>query len=81
MFLLDRIELWGDKEDYDMIFNEFKTAFCKKHKGNWTDKQIKESLENELEIAFDFKDYRNIWDKDLVLFIRMWICLYESRGN
>ena len=30
MFLLDRIEE-EDKEYYDKIFNEYKTAFCKQH--------------------------------------------------
>ena len=54
MFLLDRIEK-EDKEYYDRIFNEYKTAFRKQHNYQWTDEQIREHLENELEIAYDFK--------------------------
>lgn len=54
MWLLDRIEE-KDKEHYDKIFNEFKTAFLKKFGCDWTDEQIRERLENELEIAYDFK--------------------------
>lgn len=54
MFLLDQIEE-KDKEYFDKIFNEFKTAFLKKFECDWTDEQIRERLENELEIAYDFK--------------------------
>lgn len=68
MFLLDQIEE-KDKEYYDKIFNEFKTAFLKKFKCDWTDEQIRERLENELEIAYDFKaDFVNeLNDDDLIL--------------
>lgn len=68
MFLLDRIEE-EDKEYYDKIFNEFKTAFLKKFECDWTDEQIRERLENELEIAYDFKaDFVNeLNDDDLIL--------------
>lgn len=54
MFLLDQIEE-KDKEYYDKIFNEYKTAFLKKFRCDWTDEQIRERLENELKIAYDFK--------------------------
>ena len=54
MFLLDRIEE-EDKEYYDKIFNEYKTAFRKQHQYNWTDEQIREHLENNLEYDYGFK--------------------------
>ena len=54
MFLLDQIEE-KDKEYYDKIFNEYKTAFRKQHNYQWTDEQIREHLENNLESAYDFK--------------------------
>ena len=68
MWLLDRIEE-KDKEYYDKIFNEYKTAFLKKFRCDWTDEQIRERLENELEIAYDFKaDFVNeLNDDDLIL--------------
>jgi len=54
MFLLDRIEE-EDKEYYDKIFNEYKTAFRKQHNYQWTDEQIREHLENNLEYDYGFK--------------------------
>lgn len=68
MWLLDRIEE-EDKEYFDKIFNEFKTAFLKKFGCDWTDEQIRERLENELEIAYDFKaDFvYELNDEDLIL--------------
>ena len=54
MFLLDQIEE-KDKEYYDKIFNEYKTAFRKQHNYHWTDEQIREHLENNLENDYDFK--------------------------
>lgn len=54
MWLLDRIEE-KDKEYYDKIFNEYKTAFLKQHNYHWTDEQIREHLENNLENDYDFK--------------------------
>ena len=54
MFLLDQIEE-KDKEYYDKIFNEYKTAFLKKFKNNWDDEAIREHLKQELEFAYDFK--------------------------
>ena len=39
MWLLDRIEE-KDKEYYDKIFNEYKTAFLKKFKNNWDDEGL-----------------------------------------
>lgn len=68
MFLLDQIEE-KDKEYYDKIFNEYKTAFCKQHNYHWTDKEIREHLENSLESAYDFKaDFVNeLNDDDLIL--------------
>lgn len=78
MWLLDRLEAW-DKENYNKVFNKFKTVVCKKHKGNLTNKQIRECLENELEKEFDFEHYHNLWTDDLTFFVMMWIDLYESR--
>ena len=68
MFLLDQIEE-KDKEYYDKIFNEYKTAFRKQHNYHWTDKEIREYLENSLESAYDFKaDFVNeLNDDDLIL--------------
>jgi len=68
MRLLDQIEE-KDKEYYDKIFNEYKTAFCKQHNYHWTDEQIREHLENNLEDAYDFKaDFVNeLNDDDLIL--------------
>ena len=68
MFLLDQIEE-KDKEYYDKIFNEYKTAFRKQHNYHWTDKEIREHLENSLESAYDFKaDFVNeLNDDDLIL--------------
>ena len=68
MFLLDQIEE-KDKEYYDKIFNEYKTAFRKQHYYHWTDKEIREHLENSLESAYDFKaDFVNeLNDDDLIL--------------
>ena len=68
MFLLDQIEE-KDKEYYDNIFNEYKTAFLKQHNYHWTDKEIREYLENSLESAYDFKaDFVNeLNEDDLIL--------------
>ncbi len=68
MWLLDQIEE-KDKEYYDKIFNEYKNAFLKKFRCDWTDEQIRERLENELEIAYDFKaDFVNeLNEDDLIL--------------
>ena len=56
MFLLDRIEE-EDKEYYDKIFNEYKTAFLKTNHDCRvpTDEELKEYLETSLESAYDFK--------------------------
>ena len=54
MWLLDRIEE-ENKEYYDRIFNEYKTAFLKKFGCDWTDEQIRKYLETSLESAYDFK--------------------------
>ena len=54
MWLLDQIEE-KDKEYYDKIFNEYKTAFLKKFRNDWNDKDIREHLKQELEFAYDFK--------------------------
>lgn len=74
MWLADRYSLLDlieekDKEYYDRIFNEYKTAFRKKFKCDWTDEQIRERLENELDIAYEFKaDFvNNLNDDDLIL--------------
>ena len=77
MWLLDRLEAW-DKENYDKIFNEFKTVVCKKYKGNLTNKQIRERLENVLKIKFDFEHYHKLRDDDLTLCVMIWIDLYDS---
>ena len=68
MFLLDQIEE-KDKEYYDKIFNEYKTAFRKQHNYHWTDEEIREHLENNLESAYDFKaDFVNeLNEGDLIL--------------
>ena len=64
MFLLDRIEE-EDKEYYDKIFNEYKTAFRKQPNYQWTDEQIREHLKNCLESAYDFKaDFVNELDEE-----------------
>ena len=56
MFLLDRIEE-EDKEYYDRIFNEYKTAYLKMYNNCRvpTDEELKEYLETSLESAYDFK--------------------------
>lgn len=54
MWLLDRIEE-EDKEYYDRIFNEYKTAFLKQDNYHWTDDEIREYLETQLELAIEFK--------------------------
>ena len=56
MFLLDRIEE-EDKECYDKIFNEYKTAFLKTNHDCRvpTDEELKEYLEARLETAYKFK--------------------------
>ena len=56
MFLLDRIEK-EDKEYYDKIFNEYKTAYLKMYNNCRvpTDEELKEYLETSLESAYDFK--------------------------
>ena len=66
--LLDRIEE-TDKEYYDKIFNEYKTAFRKQHNYHWTDEDIREHLKQELEFAYGFKaDFFNeLNDDDLIL--------------
>ena len=67
MFLLDRIEK-EDKEYYDRIFNEYKTAFRKQHNYQWTDEQIREHLKNSLEFVYGFKqDFVNELDEDDVI--------------
>lgn len=70
MWLLDQIEE-KDKEYYDKIFNEYKTAFRKAYDKHctWTDEEIREHLENSLETAYDFKaDFVNeLNDDDLIL--------------
>ena len=68
MWLLDQIEE-KDKEYYDKIFNEYKTAFLKQHNYHWTDEQIREHLKIYLEDAYDFKaDFvYELNDDDLIL--------------
>jgi len=68
MWLLDQIEE-KDKEYYDKIFNEYKTAFRKQYNYQWTDEQIREHLENNLEYNYGFKqDFVNeLNDDDLIL--------------
>lgn len=68
MWLLDRIEE-KDKEYYDKIFNEYKTAFRKQHNYHWTDEEIRENLKIYLEDAYEFKaDFVNeLNDDDLIL--------------
>ena len=58
-----------DKEYYDKIFNEYKTAFLKKFKNDWDDESIREHLKQELEFAYEFKaDFFNeLNDDDLIL--------------
>ena len=70
MWLLDRIEKEEkeDKEYYDKIFNEFKTAFLKKFRYDWTDEQIRAYLEDELELAYEFKaDFVNELSADYLI--------------
>ena len=70
MWLLDRIEE-EDKEYYDRIFNEYKTAYLKMYNDCRvpTDEELKEYLETRLETAYDFKaDFVNeLNDDDLIL--------------
>ena len=68
LWLLDQIEE-RDKEYYDKIFNEYKTAFLKKFKNDWDDESIREHLKQELEFAYEFKaDFFNeLNDDDLIL--------------
>ena len=70
MFLLDRIEE-EDKEYYDRIFNEYKTAYLKMHNNCRvpSDEELKEYLETSLESAYDFKaDFvYELNDDDLIL--------------
>ena len=56
MFLLDRIEK-ENKEYYDKIFNEYKTAFRKRYDKHctYTNAEIREYLEARLETAYKFK--------------------------
>lgn len=68
MWLLDQIEE-KDKEYYDKIFNEYKTAFRKRYSYHWTDEEIRKHLENSLENDYEFKyDFVNqLNDDDLIL--------------
>lgn len=68
MWLLDRIEE-EDKEYYDKIFNEYKTAFLKNFEYDWTDEEIRAHLENALESAYEFKaDFvYELNDDDLII--------------
>ena len=70
MWLLDRIEE-EDKEYYDRIFNEYKTAYLKMYNDCRvpTDEELREYLETRLETAYDFKaDFVNeLNDDDLIL--------------
>ena len=70
MFLLDQIEE-KDKEYYDKIFNEYKTAFRKRYDKHctYTDAEIREYLETRLETAYDFKaDFvYELNDEDLIV--------------
>lgn len=70
MWLLDRIEE-EDKEYYDRIFNEYKTAFLKTNYDCRvpTDEELKEYLETRLETTYDFKaDFVNeLNDDDLIV--------------
>lgn len=66
MFLLDRIEE-EDKEYYDKIFNEYKTAFRKRYDKHctYTNAEIREHLKNSLEYVYGFKqDFVNELDED-----------------
>ena len=54
MWLLNQIEK-KDKEYYDKIFNEYKTALLKKFKNDLDDEDIREHLKQELEFAYEFK--------------------------
>lgn len=70
MWLLDQIEE-KDKEYYDKIFNEYKTAFLKTNHDCRvpTDEELKEYLEARLETAYKFKAdfvYEQDYD-DLIL--------------
>lgn len=70
MWLLDQIEE-KDKEYYDKIFNEYKTAFRKRYDKHctYTDAEIREYLETRLETAYDFKaDFvYELNDEDLIV--------------
>ena len=70
MWLLDRIEE-EDKEYYDKIFNEYKTAYLKMYNDCRvpTDEELKEYLETKLETAYEFKaDFvYELNDDDLIL--------------
>ena len=70
MLLLDRIEE-KDKEYYDKIFNEYKTAYCKAYGKHctFTDEEIREHLENNLEYDYGFKQdfVFELNDDDLIL--------------
>ena len=66
MWLLDRIEE-KDKEYYDRIFNEYKTAFRKRYDKHctYTNAEIREHLKNSLEYVYGFKqDFVNELDED-----------------
>lgn len=67
-WLLDQIEE-KDKEYYDKIFNEYKTAFLKKFKNDLDDKDIREHLAQELEFAYGLKaDFvHELNEDDLIL--------------
>ena len=68
MWLLNQIEK-KDKEYYDKIFNEYKTAILKKFKNDWDDESIREHLKQELEFAYGLKaDFFNeLNEDDLIL--------------
>lgn len=70
MWLLDQIEE-KDKEYYDKIFNEYKTAFRKRYDKHctYTDAEIREHLVNNLENDYDFKAnfVNELNDDDLIL--------------
>lgn len=71
MWLLDQIEE-KDKEYYDRIFKEYKTAYCKAYGKDrtFTDEEVRHSLEYSLEDAYEFKaDFVNeeLNEDDLIL--------------
>lgn len=70
MWLLDRIEK-EDKECYDKIFNDYKTAFRKRYDKHctYTDAEIREHLKNSLEYVYGFKQdfVYELNDDDLIL--------------